>query len=709
MGDMRGTETILEVVDQRLSLDPSQLAFGLINDDRRGAAVTISLDAFDARVARLAARLATKCQPGDRVLLISRDVFHQVVALLACWRAGLIGVSGVPPHPPRARAVLRQDHRTARLNHILENARPTAVIAPQDLLGAFRQALGNSPLSPGFWIAETFDPEPTYATLDRPAPAPQDVALIQYTSGSTAGARGVVLTHANLLHNLHAQLQGLGLGSSDIGVSWLPAHHDMGLIGTGLLGLAGGFPFYLMQPEFFAEDPLRWLRAISDHAGTLSFAPNFAYAQCAQRVTSEALAELNLESWRCAMNGSEPIQAATLNTFSEIFGSVGFASSAMRPGYGLAESTLVVSGGAPVASPTIRRISRQSLSLGCSDREETLTDEVSIVACGAPLPGVDVLIVNTETGDPNPEGKVGEIWVGGPSVGQGYWQNPEATSQSFGAIASTGQGPYLRTGDLGFTQDGQLYFTGRLKDLLILNGANHYPQDVEAIVENSHAGYLPGGCVAFTIDEANGQQLVVAAEVHRHRETEHDGMIARARRATFDEMGLEIAAIMLLPRGGVLKTPSGKLQRSACRDAYQAGRLAPLHDWRGGRQSVLKAFIDELEHSKTPTARSELLETLVKIAESLGVTKLAADSIYLADLGVDSLGVVELAVAIRRVFGVSIKAAELHEVKSLSRVADLIWSRISTPETSIHRVEETAFEGGLTPLLTLASRKSIDA
>lgn len=690
-------------------MDPAQLAFGVIPTSPDGVVERVSLSELDRGARRLATRLREDAQPGARVLLISRDVVQHVRSLLACWYAGMTPVSGIPPHPPRAAAAVRHAYRLARLRHVIANAGVSVILAEAELLAPFR-LIAQSALAeaPATWIAS--DGEGGAPMVDRVAPAPNDLALIQYTSGSTAGAKGVMLSHGNLMHNLAAQTAAMALTPADVGVSWLPAHHDMGLIGTGLLPLCAGLPYFIMAPEQFAEDPLRWLRTISDLKATISWGPNSAFAMCAARATAADVESLDLSRWRCALNGSEPVQAIILEAFAERFASAGFSPSALRPAFGLAEATLVVSGGSPSAPPAVHWVARDDLARKMATPAPGAGEGVvPIVACGATLPGMEVRIVDPDRLEAVPEGAIGEIWCRGPSIAQGYWDNPEETARVFGGRVGDAKEIYLRTGDLGFIWGGQLHFTGRLKDLLILRGANYYPQDVEFIVEQSDPGFEPNGSAAFTLDEDGEQKLVVVAEVHRRSEAQADQLIARARRAVFDETGLEVGAIVLVRRGAMTKTPSGKLQRRACQTAFETEGLHAVGAWRQTEDPAARRFAAELARRGRPDSRVALKSAVREISDALLGRDAFEGGGHFVDLGVNSIGLVEFALDLRRIYGVRIKAAELHEVASLERFCDLLWARLedaSADSPPSPRSEEPR-AATLSLLLKLAERTGV--
>jgi acyl-CoA synthetase (AMP-forming)/AMP-acid ligase II/acyl carrier protein len=414
-----------------------------------------------------------------------------------------------------------------------------------------------------------------------PAVTGDTLAFLQYTSGSTSVPKGVMLTHRNLLHNSAQLRQSFEYTSESHCVSWLPVYHDMGLIGGVLQPLSGGFPCTLMSPFSFLQRPARWLEAISRYRATISGGPDFAYAFCARRADSEQLALLDLSSWRTAFNGSEPIRAETLDRFAEVFAPCGFRKHAFLACYGLAENTLIVSSSRYSDPPLTKRF--QTRELGNRRAIESASEDGDVrelVGCGQSLLDTTVIIVNPETLTRCLPEEIGEVWVSGGSVAQGYWNRDAETAQTFQAFTSdTLEGPFLRTGDLGFLQDGELFVTGRLKDLIIIRGLNHYPQDIELTVERSHPSLRPGCGAAFCVEAKNEERLVVVHEVDRHP-ADIGEIIGRVRRAVVEEHELQLFAAVLIKPGSLPKTSSGKVQRHVCRAAFLNGTLERIAEWQ---------------------------------------------------------------------------------------------------------------------------------
>jgi acyl-CoA synthetase (AMP-forming)/AMP-acid ligase II len=407
------------------------------------------------------------------------------------------------------------DATLPRLNAILADARPAAVLTTTAIQSVAEPVLREAPQKL-CWLA-TDQPDDRADHWRHPAVTGGTLAFLQYTSGSTASPKGVMVSHANLLHNSALIHRNFKNSPDSRGVIWLPPYHDMGLIGGILQPLYGGFPVSLMSPIEFLLKPRRWLEAISRMRATISGGPNFAYDLCVRKIPPEQRASLDLSHWKLAFNGAEAVRHETLERFTAAFAPHGFRRAAFYPCYGLAEATLLVAGPRDSAAPVVHAVQRSPLehkravAASIDDR-----DAWNLVSCGRASPDQRLAIVDPETHLRSPPGHIGEIWVSGPSVARGYWQQPEQTERSFGArLADTGEGPFLRTGDMGFMHDGELYITGRHKDLISVGGRKHYSEDVEQTVEKSHPWIKPSCCAAFSIDVAGEERLVVAAEVDR--------------------------------------------------------------------------------------------------------------------------------------------------------------------------------------------------
>lgn len=576
--------SLVELLDRRAAdNDGNRPAYTFLVDGVRQE----SIDYRQLRQAalRVAATITRRgAGPGSRVVLAYPPSLDFVVAFFGCLYAGAIAVPVYPPVPPNIRAGVRH------FESVLSNSEAHLVLTNRqysDICTAIPELRNLTAI--GNWVITTDEPEiDSVAVAD---PTPDTPAFIQYTSGSTAMPKGVIVTHGNLLANMAAIRDVAELTTADVCVSWLPMYHDMGLIGCILTPLFVGFPCYLMSPLDFIRRPLRWLQAIATYRGTVTAAPSFGYDLCFKRVGGRDLSELDLSSWRIAFNGAEPVKAATVHRFTEKFTAAGFRAETFLPCYGLAEASLIVSGTPCAAAPSIRWIDRTMLAQGIATEVAPGTpDATEVVSSGRPIAGADVLIVAQDGSRVLPDGQVGEIWVRGPSVARGYWANERASAAAFAVPLDGHGGGFLRTGDLGFLADGDLHVTGRIKDLVIIRGRNIYPQDIELAGQEAHPRLRHGCGVAFSVGTVGDERLVLVQETISVDPTELDELITTIRHEVFATQQVQLDLIALTRPSVLPKTSSGKLQRSRCRSAFLAGELRVLAQWRA---PTLAAAIDD--------------------------------------------------------------------------------------------------------------------
>ena len=497
---------------------------------------------------------------GKPVLLLFTHGLEFIAAFLGCLYAGAIAV---PAYPPRL------NRSQIRLRGIIEDSRAAMVLTTKTVLEGGMRALGEASCAENLrWLATDDVANHLADEWREPAINGDTLAMLQYTSGSTSAPKGVMMSHHNLLSNERMIHSAFRLTEDSTLVGWLPLYHDMGLIGIVLHSLFLGARSVLMPPTAFLQKPSRWLRAVSDYGAAFSGGPNFAYDLCVRKVGREERSRLDLAGWTVAFNGAEPIFHETLDQFAATFATCGFRSESFYPCYGLAEGTLFVSGGMKGRKPIVKAFKASSLEINrAMPADGEGKDCRQLVGCGRDLPGERILIVQPESLIERIEGEIGEVWVSGTNVARGYWERSRETEENFRAyLPQTGEGPFLRTGDLGFMLEGELFITGRLKDLIIIDGRNHYPQDIELTVEKSHHAIRSGCCAAFSIEFGGRERLVVAAELDRHyRNPDRNELIDLIRQAVAEHHELRVDHLWFLKTGGVPKTSSGKIQRRACR------------------------------------------------------------------------------------------------------------------------------------------------
>jgi acyl-CoA synthetase (AMP-forming)/AMP-acid ligase II len=583
--------TLVELLRRRALQQPDQLAYTFLVDGESDE-LNLTYRELDHQARTIGAMLQGLGATGKPVLLLYPQGLAYMAAFFGCVYAGAIAV---PTYPPSL------NQKLTRLYSIVADAQATIALTDSAVMKKAEGAFAQDPKLKELRLLSTNDLDLGGSEEWRePSVSSRTLAFLQYTSGSTSTPKGVMVTHGNLLHNHELMQDAFRHPEQAAYVSWLPLFHDMGLVGNALQAIYLGIPCVLMSPMAFLQRPARWLKAITRYRAATSGGPNFAYDLCVRKVTPEQRETLDLSSWGLAFNGAEPVRKKTLERFAEVFAPCGFRREAFYPCYGMAEATLMITGGEKDDFPVTLNLQGASLEQHrvslASDGEEGVRTNVS---CGSARLGQKVAIVNPETLARCAEDEIGEIWVSGESIGQGYWNRVEETEHSFQAlIIDTGEGPFLRTGDLGFLKDGELYITGRLKDLIVIDGTNHYPQDIEETVEQSHPAICPGGCAAFSIEVDGEEKLVVTAEVSRRRwnersatQTESGGepasqpsleaasIIRAIRRTVAENHDLSAHAIQLLKRGSIPKTSSGKIQRRACREQFLGGTL---RNWESG-------------------------------------------------------------------------------------------------------------------------------
>ncbi len=569
--------TFVDILTLRAQQQPEQAAYTFLDFGKK-TETSLTYGDLDRRVRSLAARLQRSGYAGQTALLLYPSGLDYIIAFLACMYAGVVAVPIYPPHSarslPRLKAIIDDTQAAVALATAREQA---------DILHRFGHL---SELQRLAWLATDDLPVDLDQDWKKPGLTNNDLAFLQYTSGSTAAPKGVMVSHGNLLYNSREIGAQMKLSERDRGVSWLPIFHDLGLIMGILQPLYAGYHTVLMPPTAFLQYPLRWLQALSDYRATVSYAPNFAYELCLRRVGPADRARLDLSHWQIALNGAEPVRYDTLNNFAETFADCGFHADAFMPAYGLAEATLLVSGVKRRSGVVVKHVDRTLLEQHrVADALPDAQSAQTLVGCGTVTPTQRVIVVDPEALTRCQPAEIGELWIAGGSVAQGYFGKQEATKDTFHAwTTDTHEGPFLRSGDLGFLQDGEVFITGRLKDLIIIKGRNHYPQDIEYTVEQSSPIVRPGCVIAFSHEVESEERLVVVAEIRLPQSGLEPGeatqMVDEAlkamRRNIAEAHEITVDQVKLVKVGEIPKTSSGKLQRQTCRMHFLAGSL---RDW----------------------------------------------------------------------------------------------------------------------------------
>lgn len=640
--------TLIDLLRDRASQHP-QIAYTFLEDgEREGNWLTYQQ--LDRKARSIAGYLQSQLSVGERVLLVYPQGLEAIAALFGCLYAGVVAIPAPAPETSQMKRTL------PRLEAIAADAGASLILTTTNLLtkrdstlsfqarsfvgrindrsslllhyylAAGASALKTSHLATLPWSATETIPANFADQWQLPKISGDTLAYLQYTSGSTSTPKGVMLDHKNLMCHLAELQEACGYDSHSVTVTWMPYFHDYGLVEGILAPLYNGTPCYLMSPMAFIKQPLRWLKAISHYRATHSQAPNFAYAYCLRRITPSERATLDLSRWQAAGNAAEPINPEVMEQFCRTFEPCGFGQSAFAPAYGLAEATLLVTTSRRTDDPVFCTVCAEALA---QNRIVETRIGQRLAGSGRLLGNTVVAIVHPETLTGCASDEVGEIWVSSAGVARGYWQRPDATQETFRAqLADTGEGPFLRTGDLGFIQDGELFVTGRLKDLIIIRGENYYPQDIEWVVEKSHAALRPNSGAAFAIVDGV-EQLVIAIEVERKKSKNLnvDEVVGAIRNAIAEHYELPVYGVVLLKRGSIAKTSSGKIQRQACRKAFLDGSLDSIAIWT----------LETASFQQETTAQNDIEFQLIQIWQRvLGVTSISTKDNFF-ELGGDSL------------------------------------------------------------------------
>ena len=585
LAKMKTWATLVDMCRDRSARDPGRRIFSFLeNGTDESAALTLA--EVDLRSRAIAVRLGELAAPGARVLLSYPPGLDFVTGFFGALYAGMIAVPVAPVDGDC------NDVKRSRIESIARSAEPEVLLTTAAAAERVNKVLADTDRMSGLHVlASDTVPDDGAGRWTRPDIGPSTIAYLQYSSGSTGQPKGVILSHASVLHNL-ALIAESGSCDEDDGydrippfISWLPMFHDMGLISGVVEPVYVGSDAVLMPPVAFVHRPFSWLRAISDAGQAYAAAPNFAYELCARRSKPDQRARLDLSGWTFALVGAEPVRARTMRLFAETFAPCGFRPEAFFPSYGLAESTVMVSGGPVGRGAVTYAFDAHALAAGQVRLAGPGATARELVGCGQIQQSLSVVITRPGTDVPCAADEVGEILVSSRSVGDGYWNAPEETERTFRArVHGYGERDFLRTGDLGFVFGDQLFVTGRIKDVIILDGLNHYPHDIELTVGTSHPAIREGFCCALSVDDGDGERLVVLTEITYSRQIVPDGpdpaapgrvtraeVAAAVRRAVTAEHGITASDVVLLRLGTLPFTSSGKIQRAECRTRYQSG------------------------------------------------------------------------------------------------------------------------------------------
>lgn len=639
--ELKHSKTIMDVLSIRANIHPDKKVFTdyhfLPGDKTDEDGITYS--ELDLKAREIAMLLQKRGAFGEKAILLYPPGIDFVIAFMGCLYAGVIAVPAYPPYSSRM---------LERFQSIALDCGAKYLLTTESILPVLKSRPDGELCIPESNRIST-DVLETKGADTFTIKYIQDKAFVQYTSGSTSEPKGVGLTHRNLLENSRSIQYFFGTTEDSRSVSWLPQYHDMGLIGGIIQTIYCGGSTTLFSPLDFLKKPIRWLRLISDTRATISGGPNFAYDLCARKAAPEMMEGIDLSSWSLAFNGAEPISHETLGRFYEVFKPYGFRYEAFFPCYGLAESTLIVSGREPGGLPTIKAFDKDDLENLKATENRLCQDNVTkIVGCGKPEPQTRLMIVNPDTEIQCQPAEIGEIWVQSKSCAKEYLHKPNETKTTFQAYLSGGNdGPYLRTGDLGFIDDGELFITGRLKDLVIIRGKNYYPNDIEDVIGKCHDRFRPGCSAAFSVEHYGEEKLVIVQEVRKNgMKTETEDMRDRVYMAVSKYFRLQVHDVVFIKERTIPKTSSGKIRRHACKENYLQGK------WK--KKSV---DFDEFKNL---------------VSEGLGIERelLTRKLSFRDDMGIDSLSVINFLVKIEHKYKLKFDVESIWSMKNLGEIYD---------------------------------------
>lgn len=666
--DVWDLDDFARLLQWRSEQTPTAIAYRFLNGDQEDVYTYAKLD-DRVRVIASQIQAVTSNRQSRAVILVPQGPDY-VASYFACLYAGVIAV---PVYTPK------KNQKQTRLLSIIQDCSPEVILTTQDVLSNFKSSLSDDLIGIPSVIVDAFSgfSKDDYKHVNVES---EEIAFLQYTSGSTGSPKGVMVTHANLMHNSAMMYEALGHNDESRIVSWLPAFHDMGLIAGVLQPIYGGFEAVLMTPVSFLQKPVRWLKAISDYKGTTSGGPNFAYDLCVQSVSNEEADLLDLSSWQVAANGAEPVRGSTLDNFVSKFKRSGLDSKSMFPCYGMAEATLLVTGGD-------KYLPHHTVCLDVDELQKNhaiesikdATQSYEVVGCGRVYKNQVVKIVDSDTKLLCGPNIIGEIWLSGGSVAKGYWGREKESEQTFNAyITDSNDGPYLRTGDLGFIKDEELFITGRLKDLIIIHGKNHYPQDIEFSVEGCHQAFQEGGCAAFSIDSDGEERLVIVQEIKREYllKLDLEEAITIVTKMVSDSYHIKVYGVAFIKPFSLCRTSSGKVQRHACKSAFLSEELKLIN-----KESRFVDVVSEFVVSDCPEIEVIDLDTQEKLKnwikfrisnELKAPIHLIDDDESLTSYGLDSVVAVKFAGELERKFRCEISSTFMYDYPTINSIATFL-------------------------------------
>lgn len=678
---------LLEIVQWHLQRHPDRAVFQFLKDGEIECH-PISYFDLDQKAKEIAVQLLSEAQCGDRALIVLQNGIDFITGFFGCLYAG---ICAVPVYPPQNRQAYLE-----RLEMIATDCQAQFILGTSEYfdnaetrLQAFDTLSKTKKIAVDQRSSENYDYIAPDINLD-------SLAFLQYTSGSTSAPKGVMVTHGNLINNIASMQACFGHDEKTIIASWLPMFHDMGLIGAVLQPICIGGKAIAMTPAAFLQKPMRWLEAISHYRATSSYAPNFAYDLCISKATEEDIQRLDLSSWTMALNGAEPIKPETIRDFSKKFAACGLHANTIYPGYGLAEATLFVSGAERLSDHLFLNVAVSNYQHRDLVKPASKSDAMrELISSGIPSPYNDVVIVDPEEHGRIKDGQVGEVWVRGENVASGYWQNPEKTIETFQAKIQGEDAHYMRTGDLGFIYQRHLFICGRIKELIIIRGANFYPQNIEQTLQNNIAGLKPNGGAAFTVEHEGEDALVVVQEVERTwlKKIDQEAVAQQARQAIASEYGLSLHAFILIRPMTLPKTSSGKIQRSRAKQYFDSGELKVVSE------TIFSTLLQNTDSQNASLENQPLaigtefgdvllgLSLLVAQKANIPLSQLDIEQ-SIINTGLDSIALNNLVATVKHIFCVTLSLGELLQSSSLLDIAtNIVELRKAEQLTSLPNVD----------------------